>query len=235
MTFRAVATAAISAALAGTTLAVVSPATAAPSDQLGCQYPANFVTITVLDLSRSTVQYGARVTVRVNVNAVGTNRDPDGSVVVRVAGDSGSDQLNNSGIAHVKLPRLETGNYTVSARYNPEKCSRFQVSSDTRSLRVVKAGSKTKVNVGNVERGDHPKARVEVETSTGVTARGDVRVHISKGRKDHTKSIDLNGGDGSVQFPEVRDLGEWDVKATYGGTKNIADDTDRDTFKVTRN
>jgi len=181
MTFRAVATAAISAALAGTTLAVVSPATAAPSDQLGCQYPANFVTITVLDLSRSTVQYGARVTVRVNVNAVGTNRDPDGSVVVRVAGDSGSDQLNNSGIAHVKLPRLETGNYTVSARYNPEKCSRFQVSSDTRSLRVVKAGSKTKVNVGNVERGDHPKARVEVETSTGVTARGDVRVHISSG------------------------------------------------------
>jgi hypothetical protein len=231
---KAIVTSVASIALVGGALAVAPSASAAPKGGGGCQYPAGIVTATDLNLNRKKVQYGKNIFARVEVYSPGVRRTtPSGSVTVRVDGESRTDKLNNNGIANLRLPTLGAGRYEVRAKYNPT--CRFQSSADSAFLQVLKTKSNARVSVGNVDRGDHPKARVRVGTSTGVTARGDVRVRIWKGGTAYTRSADLNGGSGSVRFPEVRKLGKWKVKASYNGNRNITDDTARDSFRVTRN
>jgi hypothetical protein len=234
MIFRAVATAAISVVLAGTTFAVVPSATAAPSEQRGCQYPAKFTTATDVDLNRKKVQYGKNIFARVEVYVPGSPRvAPSGSVTVRVDGKSRAGSLNKKGVVRLRLPSLGAGKFTVRANYNPT--CRFTASSDTAQLRIWKAKAKVKVNVGNVERGDKPKVRVKVRTATGVTARGDVKVRIWKGGASNAKKVDLRRGNGVAKLAKVKKLGKWKVKASYSGTKNVTADTGRDSFRVTRN
>ena len=232
MTSKAIVTAVASVALAGGALVVVTaPASSAAP---GCQYPANIVTTTSLRVVPSTVQFGNRANAKVRVNATGTSRNPTGRAIVTVAGQSVSKSLSG-GSASIRLPKLSRGNYTVRAKYDPNRCSHFQKSSSgPDSLRVGKAHSRAHVNVANINRGQRPKARVHVGTSTGVTAKGKARVRISRHGTSFAKTVRLHGGSASTKFKALNKVGKWKVRVSYKGTGNIRPDSGSDTFRVKR-
>lgn len=195
-------------------------------------YAAPIATTTSLSLSRSMAEYGFVnvATIRVRSGA-GT---PSGTVRTTVAGTTRSDQLDHRGTTQRELPRLlDAGHtYKVSSSYlGKGSCSASGPVS--KYYTVVRAGTDVRgLEAGDIRSGGKPKVSGRVTSSTGVTVDGEVRVTLTNGDLEKTRTVDLRGGRFTVTFGRTNQAGTWKVRATFLGDRDFKGSSETTNFRV---
>jgi len=222
--------AAIGSVLAAAQL--LAPAGVAAADP----YPNSVATVTHLNLTQYIAQYGDITRARVRVTDGGLAGTPDGSITLRVFGHVRTKQLSN-GRAVFRLPRRlpAQATYTVRAKYHAPAGSRYMESRRHTHYTVVKANTTAHARAHDVTRHHRPFVHVRVNSDTGLTPHGDVRVRLMKnGHPRRSTTGTLVHGVVNVTFNPVWGLGEWTAKVIYLGHPNFQRDVVRNTFRVTR-
>jgi hypothetical protein len=194
---------------------------------------------TTLGLARSTEGYGQATIATAKVAssdplaaALGA---PAGAVRFTVGGRSVTATLDSNGVARAKLPTLAAGrSYSVVAHYAPAANSFYQTTqSSPKSLKVVKAGTRTAVVARSIRRRHAEVATIAVSSTYKATVGGKVRATLKKGSRSlKSRTVSLRGGRVSVSFGKLARKGKYSVVAQYLGNRNFVRSGGRHGFSV---
>ncbi len=196
-------------------------------------YAAPIATTTSLSLARSVMEYGSVDVATVKVSSgAGT---PSGSVRLGVSnGSSYRLTLDRRGSARHELPRRLAAQrtYAVTASYDGR--GSCQASGPVRKyVTVVRADTDVRgLEAGDIRSGRKPKVSGRVTSSTGVTVDGEVRVTLTNGDLEKTRTVDLRGGRFAVTFGRTYQAGTWKVRATFLGERDFRGSGGTTNFRV---
>ncbi|HWJ09870.1 MAG TPA: alpha-L-arabinofuranosidase C-terminal domain-containing protein, partial [Nocardioides sp.] len=175
----------------------------------------------------ATVRLGSPVSVRVTVSGAGAT--PTGPVVLRKAGTvlASADLVSGRATLKVGSAKLGTGAHTLTVDYAGD--ATHGASSDTVTVKVVKASSRTTLALTQVA---SRAPLVTVRVSAAVAVSGKVTVSVLRdGRTVLTRSVSLTGGRGLVRLPRLP-RGSHVVAARYAGSATVDPSTTRTAVRI---
>ncbi|HEY6933810.1 MAG TPA: hypothetical protein VI452_10455 [Marmoricola sp.] len=192
-----------------------------------------------LRLARSTEGYGqatiATATVASSDPLAAALGAPAGSVRFTVGRRSVTAALDGNGVARAKLPRLAAGHsYSVVAHYAPAASSFYQAAkSSPKSLKVVRAGTRTAVVARNIRRRHAEVATIAVTSTYKATVTGKVRATLKRGTRSlRSRTVSLERGRATVRFGRLAKRGRYSVVAHYLGSADFVRSGGRRGFSV---
>jgi uncharacterized protein YwbE len=206
--------------------------------QVTNHYEGTVATTTDVALNRYGGQYGHANGATVTVSRTDSgDGQPNGRVRIQLVGvETWTVRLSGGG-ASVDFPRrLPAGeSYTVRASYLPPDGSLFHESSGTAYYTVVQARTTTAARAADIRVGEVARARVSVDSETGLTPRGSVRAVLTRnGDRVDAVTVDLEDGAATARFGQINRRGTYDVSARFLSGDNFKDSTDETTFSVRR-
>jgi len=231
---RAYRSVALASALAAATFGLGAVTSAQAASVCGPSgYAAPIATTTSLSLARSVVEFGSADVATVKVSSgAGT---PSGSVRLGVSdGSSYRLTLDRRGSARHELPRRLPAQrtYAVTASYDGR--GSCQASGPVRKyVTVVRADTDVRgLEARDLRSGGHPTVTGRVRSDTGVTPDGEVRVTLTNGDLEKTRTADLRGGRFTVRFGRTHQGGTWKVRAAFLGTRDFQGSRGTTSFRV---
>lgn len=227
-------TAVFGTVLAGAALVAPVGTAIAPMD-CKAQYQHSWVTHTDLSLKQRSGEFGTRNVAQVIVTSgVGT---PTGRVRITTTKRSWTVSLDANGYARHRMSRwLPPGDYTVEAQYLPG-CSNFGRSHSPQAGYAVDRAHTRVVDLSasNIRRGRRPAVGLDVDSTTGVTPSGWVRVKLyHHNRVRRSRTLQLTNGHAFTRFGKVWARRSWQVTATYLGTHRFVRSENETSFWVRR-
>lgn len=202
-------------------------------------YAGDVSTSTSLELGRSMGRYG--MPNKATATVTDGELTPSGAVRFTAYNGAGNVvasttvSVNDGGVATWWMPRNMRARQTtaVSANYLGENC--FAPSQANLAFyTILPRGTWTDVSAPNRKRNWQPRVDVAVRSRAPYSARGPVRVTISRnGKVVRGKRTFLRGGERTVFFPRLRP-GIYDVRVSYLGNVNFNRSSGADRFRVYR-
>ncbi|MBD8057482.1 Ig-like domain repeat protein [Cellulomonas sp. JH27-2] len=177
----------------------------------------------------SSLVYGGSATVVVRVSGAGGV--PTGTVRVLEGSAQVASGKLASGRVTLTLTRPTAGTHRLTVVYGGD--TRFLGSSDTATVKVTKASSKTKASAASVKASKKAVVKVSV-TASKVTPTGQVTVKVTRGGWTYAaKTATLRSGKAQITLPKLA-KGTYKVTTTYAGTADITSSKSTTTLVVKR-
>ncbi|PVG83388.1 hypothetical protein DDE18_08850 [Nocardioides gansuensis] len=179
--------------------------------------------VTNLALSRTTAGYGQAVTVTAKVTTTGGS--PAGTVAFVVDGVKTEIKVDKDGVAQLVLDDLTLGGHQVSATFVPSDKQLYEGSADgPDTLRVVKAGTRTRLAISGKTTPKVTRATAKVSGNFGTVPTGKVKFVLRKLGQQwqgfvKVRTRALVDGKASASFGKLG-KGRYKLRAVYKGDAN---------------
>ncbi len=133
-----------------------------------------------------------------------------------------------NGKARVDLVNLAVGTYPAIARYNGNE--NYTAASDKDVFHVIKENTTTKISVDDIKVGEDAVINIEVDHDSG-SEKINANITVTVDGTDYT--VELKDGKGTLTVPGLS-AGTHTVNATYPGSHNYTESSNKTSFKVSK-
>ena len=133
-----------------------------------------------------------------------------------------------NGKARVDLVNLAVGTYPAIARYNGNE--NYTAASDEDVFHVIKENTTTKISVDDIKVGEDAVINIEVDHDSG-SEKINANITVTVDGTDYT--VELKDGKGTLTVPGLS-AGTHTVNATYPGSHNYTESSNKTSFKVSK-